>query len=33
MQVIDKPEKDRRGVYAGCIGHFGAGASATARRI
>ncbi|HUY68415.1 MAG TPA: chorismate-binding protein, partial [Alphaproteobacteria bacterium] len=27
MQVIDELEPDRRGVYAGCIGYFGANGS------
>ena len=25
MQIIDELEKDKRGIYAGCIGYFGAG--------
>ena len=25
MEIIDELEKDKRGVYAGCIGYFGAG--------
>ena len=25
MEIIDELEKDRRGIYAGCIGYFGAG--------
>jgi len=25
MQIIDELERDRRGVYAGCVGYFGAG--------
>ena len=24
MQIIDELEKDKRGIYAGCIGYFGA---------
>ena len=25
MEIIDELEKDKRGIYAGCIGYFGAG--------
>jgi anthranilate synthase component 1 len=25
MEIIDELEKDKRGIHAGCIGHFGAG--------
>jgi anthranilate synthase component 1 len=25
MEIIDELEKDKRGVYAGCVGYFGAG--------
>jgi anthranilate synthase component 1 len=25
MEIIDELERDKRGIYAGCIGYFGAG--------